>query len=116
MVSGRRTPHGPSGGVRRHSPGHQRIEVDRLAVSADRVEDAREPSPWVVAVHLGRLDQRVEHRGRRTAAVRAGEQPVLAADRDGAFIVPLIFKCLGTLGSAPRRRPDADVLFVRAPP
>jgi len=42
-----------------------------------------QPGLGLEAVELGRPDQRVEHRGPVASGIAAGEQPVLAAQRDG---------------------------------
>ena len=63
-------------------PGQQLIQpVDRML--ADACEDIAQPGLGLEAVELGRSYQRVEDRGPVAAGIAAGEQPVLAAERDG---------------------------------
>lgn len=65
-------------------PGKQFVDaIDRMTL-ADAVEDVRQPDLRVHFIELGGLEQRIHRRGPLAAAVRTGEQPVLAPDRDAA--------------------------------
>ena len=48
-----------------------------------------EPSLRIDVVHLGGDDQAVHERRPLTTAIGAGEQPVLAADRNRPVILPM---------------------------
>ena len=56
----------------------------RQPVGGDLGDDVGDIGLWLDAVHLGRLDHRIDRGGTRAAGLGAGEQPVLAADGDGA--------------------------------
>lgn len=60
----------------------------------DAGEDVAQVGKRIDAAQLAGFDQAVDRRGAVAARVGAGEQPVLAADGDEAFIVPPFFKNL----------------------
>jgi hypothetical protein len=90
----RRRSGGGLGGERRGSarrgpvPGQQFVDPF-CRVGGEAGEDVAEIGLGGDAVELGGLDQRVEGGGACAAVVRAGEQPVLAAEGDRAVILPI---------------------------
>src|SRR5438552_1678455 len=65
-------------------------------------------------IELGRGEERSDNGPAIAAAVRAGEQMVLAAERDEAFIVPLFLKYLETLEVGLPARCDTGDLFAQS--
>ena len=64
-------------------PGQQRGQVGDLVIG-DPGQHVGEPGLRIDVVELGRLDQREHDRGALAAAIGAGEQPRLAAERNPA--------------------------------
>jgi hypothetical protein len=73
---------------RGHHPGEQSGVIRQAAITADDFEHAGEPDARVVAVELGGFDDRIERGSRFATGIGPGEQPVLAADRNGLSILP----------------------------
>ena len=66
----------------------QLVEVAVRPSSGDALKGLGEPGVWIDAVHLGGLQQRCDRCPCPTAAVRSGEQGILAGDGlrpDGAL-------------------------------
>lgn len=57
--------------------------IDRMPL-ADAVEDVGQPDLRVYVIELGGLEPRIHCRCPLAAAARAGEQPILAPDRDAS--------------------------------
>ena len=53
-------------------------------IGGDFADDVGDVGLRLEVVHLCRLDDRVDHGGALAAGPRAGEQPILPTDRDGA--------------------------------
>src|SRR3954447_16761560 len=77
------------GGTRSGPVPRQQL-VDALGrVGGEAGEDIAQIGLGGDVVELGRLDEGVDGGGTLAAVVRAGEQPVLAAERDRAVILPM---------------------------
>ena len=69
-------------------PGQQFVEF-RGWMIGDAAEHVGEPSLRIDVIQLGGLDQREHRGGAASTGIGAGEQPVLAADRNRPVILPM---------------------------
>ena len=82
-------------------PGKQFVKLGS-GVVGDAAQHVGKPGLRIDAVELGRLDQREHRCGALAAAIGAGEQPGLAADRYRAVILPMSGKRLRSITAGMR--------------
>ena len=70
-------------------PRHQLVDFAHGMAVGDFVEDVGEPRLRIDIVHLAGFDQRGVDGPISSALVRAGEQMILAPERDRPFILPV---------------------------
>ena len=70
-------------------PGQELVDSAHRMTAGHALKDVFQPSVGLDPVELGGLDQGVHDGGALGAAVGAGEQPGLAAERHHPFILPM---------------------------